>query len=229
MLCTHFASGNSPAITIRHQVSGDEVIAANECKEYEISLIQEGMALTLPFPMIFTLGGNGSGLFYLDNNCLSGTFAALLGAGSTSTSFYYKNAVNETVTIEVFSSPDTKETLEVRVSGHAPTLSSVATLVGATQDTEFTISYGMIEAAADATDEDSDAISFRIEEVSTGSLTKEGVPVIAGATLLSAGESFQWMPAVSATGIQNAFTIKAHDGSAVSETAVQVKVDVTSI
>ncbi len=111
----------------------------------------------------------------------------------------------------------------------APTLTTVTPLVGATEDTAFTITYATLAAAGDEADADMDAISFRVEAVSTGTLTKGGLPVVPGTTLLGAGESLVWTPATNANGTLNAFTIVASDGALVSTPAVQVQVTVAPI
>src|SRR5690606_27091660 len=72
-----------------------------------------------------------------------------------------------------------------------------------------------------------DLISFRIEEVSSGTLTKNGSPVVAGTTLIESGDSVVWTPELDVNGIGiDAFTVKAWDGALASATSVQVNVDV---
>ena len=111
----------------------------------------------------------------------------------------------------------------------APTLTSISTISGAAEDTAFSISYTTLATAANEADAENDPISFRIETVSTGTLTKSGVAVAAGTTLLATGESLVWTPALNANGTLAAFTIKAYDGTAFSTTAVQVDVDVAAV
>jgi len=111
----------------------------------------------------------------------------------------------------------------VASANDAPTLTSIATLAGATEDTAFTISYAALAAAADEADTEGDTISFRVEAVTTGTLTKGGVAVTPGTTLLSTGESLVWTPASNANGTLNAFTVKAHDGTSASSSAIQVQ------
>ena len=111
----------------------------------------------------------------------------------------------------------------------APTLTTVSTLTGATEDTAFTISYATLAAAANAADVDGDTLSFRVEAVTTGTLTTGGVAVVAGTTLLGTGDSLVWTPAGNANGTLNAFTIKAWDGTTTSATAIQVQVTVAAV
>ncbi|MFO0945763.1 MAG: hypothetical protein U1D30_07450 [Planctomycetota bacterium] len=120
--------------------------------------------------------------------------------------------------------------VKVNVSANSrPFLSSISTLSGANEDQPFTITYAALAAAANESDANGQAVSFRVEAVSAGTLTKNGVAVIPGETLLSSGEQLVWTPAVNAFGTGlNAFTVRAWDGALASLTAVQVKVTVTA-
>jgi hypothetical protein len=115
-----------------------------------------------------------------------------------------------------------------------PTLTSATTLTGFAEDTYQEITYADLTTACNEADVDGDAISFRIESVSTGSLQKwNGATwnaVLAGTTLLSSGEKLQWKAASNANGSGlNAFTVKTWDGALASATAVQVKADVAAV
>ena len=110
----------------------------------------------------------------------------------------------------------------------APTLSTINTLTGATDTTTYTISYTELASAANESDYNGDTLSFRVESLSSGTLTKNGSAVVTGSTLLSPGESLVWTPAANANGTLNAFTVKAWDGYSLSDTAIQVKVSVDS-
>jgi hypothetical protein len=120
-------------------------------------------------------------------------------------------------------------TVAVTAVNDAPTLTTLSTLTGATEDTAFTISYATLSAAANEADVDGDTLSFRVEAVSTGTLTKSGVEVVAGTTLLSTGQDLVWTPAANVNGTVNAFTIKAWDGTTTSAAAIQVQVMVTAV
>src|SRR5206468_2899560 len=82
--------------------------------------------------------------------------------------------------------------VSVTAVNDAPTLTTVSTLAGATEDTPLTISYATLAAAADEADVDGDALSFRVEAVSSGLLIHGGLPVSPGLTLLSSGENWVW-------------------------------------
>ncbi len=122
-------------------------------------------------------------------------------------------------------------TLDVTAVNDAPTLSTLSTLTGASEDTGFTLTYAALAAAANEADVDlGDTLSFRVEALSTGSLTKGGLAVVPGTTLLASGESLVWTPAPNASGSAlNAFTVVAWDGTAASATPVQLSVDVGSL
>ncbi len=111
----------------------------------------------------------------------------------------------------------------------APLLTEIGTLEGGTEDTAYTISYSALAAAATMSDADSDALSFRIEMVGSGTLTKGGAAVTEGVTLLGAGESLVWTPGENQNGDLNAFSVKVFDGKDASASAVQVTVSVTAV
>ncbi|MFO0946524.1 MAG: hypothetical protein U1D30_11335 [Planctomycetota bacterium] len=108
----------------------------------------------------------------------------------------------------------------------APTLSTINTLSLAHQDQPFTVTYAALATAANAVDANGNPLSFRVETVSSGTLTKNGVAVVPGSTLLSAGEELIWTPppGINAQGV-NMFTVRAWDGLLASSSAVQVKVN----
>ena len=111
------------------------------------------------------------------------------------------------------------------VTDTAPTLTSISILTaGGAGASSMTISYADLLAAANAADADGDALSFRIEAVTTGTLTKNGTAVTAGSTFISSGDSVVWTPATGAAGNTNAFAVKAFDGVKASTTAVPVSV-----
>jgi len=116
-----------------------------------------------------------------------------------------------------FSASPVQVNVIVTPTNDLPTLTSVSTLTGVTEDTPFTITYAALAAAASEGDIDGDTVSFRIEQVfATGSLTKGGVAVTPGTTLLSPGETWVWTPAANFSGTTDAFRIKAFDGQAAS-------------
>lgn len=121
--------------------------------------------------------------------------------------------------------------IRVRVGplNHAPTLTAVGAVPGAVEDQPHTITYAALAAAANEADLDGDAISFRVEGVASGTLTKGGLPVVPGVTVLAAGESLVWTPAADANGTLTAFFIRAWDGDLISAAVVPVPVAITPV
>ena len=119
--------------------------------------------------------------------------------------------------------------VSVSPSPDVPTLAAVEIISGQTESEPMEVSYTSIAAAADEADVDGDAISFRVEAVSSGTLEKWSGSawgaVVPGTTLVAAGEKLRWTPAAGTTGLQNAFAIKAWDGQFASATAVQLRID----
>ncbi|HEY0074867.1 MAG TPA: Ig-like domain-containing protein, partial [Abditibacteriaceae bacterium] len=118
--------------------------------------------------------------------------------------------------------------ISISAVNDAPTLTTINTLNGGLEDTSFTISFATLASAANAADVEGSSLSFRIESVQTGTMTKNGVAVTAG-TLLSAGESLSWKAAANANGTLNAFGVKAWDGALASSGEISVKVNVAAV
>jgi Ca2+-binding RTX toxin-like protein len=111
----------------------------------------------------------------------------------------------------------------------APTLTSVSPLTGASEDAAFTITYAALAAAADEADAQGDPIAFRVESVTSGTLTKNGVVVVAGSTQLAPGEQLVWTPARDANGTLAAFKMRAADATLASTNDVPVSVTVAAV
>lgn len=150
----------------------------------------------------------------------AGTYSVTFSGGGFNGSVTYPNILMASSNVKVDATLDVVQT---------PTLTTVDALTGATQNQAFTITYAMLAAAADEHDEGGREISFGVVAVSSGTLTKGGVAVVPGVTLLSAGESLVWRPGANANGTLNAFTVKAWNGFNNSLTAVQVKVAVGAV
>ena len=128
------------------------------------------------------------------------------------------------------------------ITNQAPSFASStpAVLTGGIESTPLTITYASLAAAVGATDPNNtftaiysgwalDPISFRIESVLGGTLTKNGSPVTAGSTSVGAGESLVWTPPTSASGSLDAFTVVAYDGALYSAATKSVKVSVGAV
>lgn len=140
----------------------------------------------------------------------------------------------ETVTFSIeFSDADSgpqtnSDTIVTVASSNAPpTISPLISFSGATARERFVITYADLLAASNAVDPDNDTITFRIESVAAGVLTKGDISVTPGVTMLGVGESLVWRSAAGASGVVSAFTISASDGSTdttVSTVAINVNV-----
>ena len=128
------------------------------------------------------------------------------------------------------------------ITNQAPQFASTsaATIPGGIENTPLTISYATLAAAVSATDPNNtiiaitngwaiDPISFRIESLLGGTLTKNGTPISAGTTSIAAGENLVWTPPASVNGALDAFTLKAYDGALYSAATKTVKVSVGAI
>ena len=104
-----------------------------------------------------------------------------------------------------------------------PTVQPIAEFSGAVENNPFAISYASLLLATQGEDVEENPLSFRIESVQSGHLTKNGQPIGAGDTLAE-GETLHWTPDGFGDGIL-AFTVRLSDGMGVS-TLAQVKVDV---
>ncbi|PXF57736.1 MAG: hypothetical protein C4B59_14670 [Candidatus Methanogaster sp.] len=77
------------------------------------------------------------------------------------------------------------------------------------------------------------SMGFRIEAVNSGSLTKNGKPVVPGKTMIGYGDNVVWTPPAPVNlaedsgefeGIIDAFTVRAFDGATVSDNSVTITV-----
>jgi len=184
-----------------------------------------GQSATLDFTLVDGFGDNGR--FSID---------PVTKQLKTAAAFDYeaKNSYSIRIRATDSGSPalsyDEPFTITVTNVNEQPILTTVSTLIGATKDFQYTVTYSMLAGAANGADPDGQIVGFRIEAISTGTkkLTKGGVDVVPGnpEAILWPGESWVWTPAKGKTGILDAFTIKAWDGSLASATVVQVKIQV---
>lgn len=118
--------------------------------------------------------------------------------------------------------------ISITAVNDAPTLTTISTINGGLEDTALSISHATLAAAANEADVEGSALSFRIESIQSGTLTKNSVAVATG-TLLSSGESLSWKPALNANGTLSAFSVKVWDGQMASASAVPVVVAVGAV
>jgi Ca2+-binding RTX toxin-like protein len=131
---------------------------------------------------------------------------------------------DELLNVETLAFSDASYATSVFQAPAAPTLSRVDTLTGAVEDTPYTITWAQLAAAADEADAQGDAIGFRVEAVTSGTLTKGGVAVSPGTTVMREGDALVWTASANSAGTLDAFTIRAIDDALASATAVQVRI-----
>lgn len=129
---------------------------------------------------------------------------------------------------------DQTATIIATNTNRAPTLTGFTTLTGGATGTAYTISYAtMVDKANDDAglgDADNDTINFRVESIlGSGTLTKSGVPVVAGTTTVSNGESLVYTPGDSDIGTTSIFTIVAYDGISVSAAPITVNLEISGV
>ncbi|MBK8205281.1 MAG: tandem-95 repeat protein [Planctomycetes bacterium] len=131
-----------------------------------------------------------------------------------------------------FSSNTENATITIDPVNDAPTLTTVSTLLGGTEETTYSITFAALAGAANEADVDTVTINFRVEAVSSGTLFIQpaNVAVTPGSTIFTSADTLEWTPALDANGAAlNAFTIVAHDGTDVSTPAVQVTVEIANV
>ncbi len=122
-------------------------------------------------------------------------------------------------------------TFNVTPVNDAPTLTTVSTLEGFTEDVDKDITYDMLATAADESDVETQSLTFVIQEISSGSLQKLNGSVwtvAAVGTTWGKDGKFRWKAATNANGELNAFKVNASDGQLLSA-AIQVKANVTVV
>ncbi len=108
-----------------------------------------------------------------------------------------------------------------------PVLTATSSLSGARRNTPFVISYTAI--APNITDVNQDVTTLTIASIAPGAtLTLNGNPVIPGSVNLIPGDVLLYTPPTDATGLLNAFTLRASDGVSTSN-PVQVQVNVQDV
>ena len=114
-----------------------------------------------------------------------------------------------------------------------PTLTSISTLGGATEDTEFEITQAALETAGNAIDGNGTVDAFIVKAVSSGTL-KIGADAASATAwhastnnLIDGSNNAYWTPAADANGDLNAFTVVAVDNEG-AESAPPVQVTVTA-
>ncbi|HEY1169995.1 MAG TPA: Ig-like domain-containing protein [Verrucomicrobiae bacterium] len=98
------------------------------------------------------------------------------------------------------------------------------------EDNPYTLTFDMLVAGLQATDVDGDALTILVQRVDGGTLTKAGLPVVPGVTLVLPGESLTWRPATNVYGgFLPGYAISAYDGNLVSATSTEVRMSVIAV
>lgn len=181
----------------------------------------EDAGTSLSFSLVAGTGDSDNALFTIDGNQLR---------VNQSLNFEQKSAYSVRVEVSdgilTFARPIA---LTVTNVNEAPTLTSITDLSGSTEDQPFEITYQMLLAAANEADPDAGAsLTFIVQHIHSGTLSKNGAAVSGGA-VLAVGESFVWQGVLHAHGVLDAFSVKVSDGNLQSASPVTVKVAVTAI
>jgi VCBS repeat-containing protein len=141
------------------------------------------------------------GSIYLGNPCFVGVDAIVL-------------------MVEDLGSPGSMDSKVVPITV-LPILTFVYPFIGAVQAAPFVITYDALHWNSDI----GCGVSFRVESLTSGTLSKDGQPLEYGASLISPGESVVWTPPSDAVGQVEAFRIVAWDGTHQSSNSVPVYVE----
>jgi autotransporter-associated beta strand protein len=225
------ATGQGTVTSITETVT--EFEKGGQASPLTLTAAASGANVILTWPSVegatYTAAYSNDGTNY---TTLSSTLTGTLGATATYTTStvaaYYKITMTALATYNTSGNGgvtglNTFATTTYSLPNTAPTLTNIDNLsarggAGVAQS----VTYASLAAVANEFDADGNAISFRVESVVNGSLTKNGIAVTAGSTLLSSGETWVWTPAANAAGNTAAFTVKAWDGSLASTTALNV-------
>jgi hypothetical protein len=109
-----------------------------------------------------------------------------------------------------------------------PTLTSVTPLSSADRNGFIDISYDLLKTSSNAFDPENDPLTFRIESVVSGALTKNGASVVPGVTTLGLGETLRYTPIVGTTGVLDAFAVTVTDNVFTVTPAVTARVNVVN-
>ncbi len=185
--------------------------------------------ITIPQTMLADLADDGTVSITIQPSLAVGSLAA--GTSDISLELGYVGTGRRKVTVdagETLSDVDFGMSPPGTVNG-VPTLSTISTLSGATEDTPYTITYESLAVAANESDPDGQSVTFSVQSVPGGTVKKDGQDVIPGMTLLGPGESLEWTPLKDSNGVQGAFYVKAWDGIDGSAMGVLVAVDVAAV
>jgi hypothetical protein len=111
-----------------------------------------------------------------------------------------------------------------RSNQFVPKLTNIQAALGISNLSK-TFSYSSFVDSTDVADAEGYDTSFLITSVNSGILYINGNPVIPSKTIFDYSDSLTWTPPQNASGILDAFTLRAWDGQNLSETDVPVQVN----
>ncbi len=154
-----------------------------------------------------------------------GTQAAILSPGDT-LEYTPPSGTNGNINAFTISASDrvssTPININVDVRNTPPSLTANSLLTGAQPNRPFTITYEALNPRVN--DVNGDPTSVRIDTVLAGTLRKNGSIVTSG-TILSLGDTLEYIPPANTINNVNAFTLSASDGTA-SSSQVPITVNV---
>ncbi len=179
----------------------------------------------------YAVGGNGT---------LTTNITATAGANVTHFSLFgaIDRGRNLIAMDRSIANPGSNSSLTILSSAanHAPTERAKAVLLqSAFQSSAITIDFPTLVTATSVNDFDGDTLSFQITAVPSASgilaITHNGSTsvVIAGTTVMVAGDTLTWTPALTAKGDADAFSIKATDGEDFAANATQIFVNTSAL
>ena len=180
---------------------------------------------------VWTLSFNASAT----NALVQATGRALLFNNSSDTPGTSSRTITLTVTDKYAAASSATQTITVAAANDAPTLTTLGTLTGGTQDTQKAISFADLQTAGNEADVDGTVTAFVVKAVSTGTL-KIGTSADAAAAWAAGSNdtvdpthSAYWTSAPNASGTLNAFTAVAKDNAGLeSSAAIQASVSVAT-
>jgi hypothetical protein len=123
--------------------------------------------------------------------------------------------------------------VDVTAVNDAPTLSTITPFT-TDEDLAIVITHADLLAASDDADIEGATVSFRLMNLSTGSLAYSAGAITYGTTVVSAGQSITWTPPAGENNISNGGTfnpigIKAYDGALESTTTIPLPINVNAV
>ncbi len=206
-----FADGRR--ITINGNKAGTEALILS------LSVSNGTLTLDSMKGLTVTSGANGTGSLVV-NGSRADLNAALDGMSYLGNP-YFVGADTVAVEVEEPGASGSKDARVVPITV-LPILTFINLLRGAVQNTPFVISYNDLYWNSDIGYE----VSFKVESLTSGALTKNGEPLEYGTSLISQDESVIWTPPADAIGQVEAFRVVAWDGVHQSSNSVPVVVEV---